>query len=288
MIRHTVVLLLLALGASRVAADAILDVQAGILYDSNLSRAQLAHDIKADTALQAALAWGRFVPLAGGFSVRATLDTAGEVYTRYSGLDNLSLGGSVGLRHKFGLGAFAPWLSASGAAARLDYRSALRDGWRYEAGVATGKRLTEAWDLGLDFRYTHRTADQRRSVVPGFSGAVFDLQSHQLSVHSDHTLTEHVSLLAGYDYRRGDIASTTLRNFTVFTNSDAIAPDTAFGDETVGYRIHGVTRAWRLGLSYALGPSNSLNLRAERWTSRASGGLDYTNTLAGATYVHAF
>lgn len=288
MIRNAIVFLLLAPATSCVAAGALLDVQAGALYDSNLSRAQLAHDIKSDTAVQSSLAWGRFVPLPGGFTLRATLDGAGEIYTRYSGLDNLALGGSLGVRRKFGLGAFAPWISVAGSAARLEYRNSVRDGWRYEAGLGGGKRLTESWDVAAGLRYAHRTADREKPVVPGISGAVFDLQSHTFAVRSEHVLTGRVSLAAGYDYRRGDIASTTLRNFTVFTHSDAIAVDTAFGDDTVGYRIYAVTRAWRLGLSYALGQSNSINVLAERWTSRARGGLDYYNTLFGATYVHAF
>jgi hypothetical protein len=287
MIRNAIACLILVLGATSALADAILDVQVGTLYDSNLSRAQLEYDIKSDTAFQSSLSWGRFVPLANGLTLRATLDAAGEVYTRYAGLNNLSFGGSLGLRRKFGLGAFAPWISAWGSAARLDYQNSIRDGWRYELGLAAGKRLTASWDLGVDFRYSHRTADKNTSLVPGISGAVFDLQSHQIGLKSEYALTERLSLAGGYDYRRGDIASTTLRNFTIYTNSDAIALDPVFGDDTVGYRIFAVTRAWRFGLSYALGQSNSINLVAERWTSRARGGLDYYNTLVGASYVHA-
>jgi hypothetical protein len=287
MLRNVLALLSLCAIAGGALADTILDVQAGALYDSNLPRAQLEHDRKSDVAVQAGLAWGRFVPLADGLTLRATLDGAGEIYTRFSGLNNLSLGGSLSLRRKLGLGALAPWLSVSVAGARLEYQNDVRTGWRYELGVATGKRITEAWDIEANFRYQHRTADESIAVVPGISGEVFDLQSHQAGLRSEYALTERLSLAAGFDYRRGDIASTTLRNFTVFTNSDAIALDTAFGDDTVGYRIFALTRAFRLGLSYALGRSNSINLVAERWISKARGGLDYYNTLVGASYVHA-
>jgi hypothetical protein len=283
---RTLVVALLCIAANA-RADTILDVQAGLLFDSNLPRAQLDRDIKSDTALQASLAWGRFVPLANGLTLRATLDAAGELYAHYGALDNVAVGTSLGLRRKFGLGALAPWIGASASAARLEYRSALRDGWRYELGFNAGKRLAAPWTVEAGYRYDHRTADKEVAVVPGISGAVFDLQSHRVELKSEYALTDRIALAAGYDVRRGDIASTTLRNFNIFTHSDAIALDPAFGAETVGYRIQAVTRAYRLGVGYALGSANSVNFVAERWVSRARAGLDYYNTLVGVSYVHA-
>lgn len=279
------VLLVCALAAR---ADDVLDIQAGVQYDSNVPRAQLAYDVKSDTALQAALSWGRFVPLADGLTLRATIDAGGAAYARYSGLDNVTLGASASVRQKFGLGALAPWISGSLSAARLDYRASLRDGWRYEAGVGAGKRVTDSWDLRATYRYQHRTADRSAAVVPGISGAVFDLQSHSAGLSTEYALTETLSLAGAFDYRRGDVTSTTLRNFSIFTHSDAIALDPVFGADTVAYRIFALTRAWRLGASYALGRTSSLNVGAERWISRAGGGLDYYNTLIGASYVQVF
>jgi len=286
MMKPTFACLLLVVAAAA-NADDILELQAGALYDSNVPRAQLDIDIKSDTAYQAALAWGRFLPLADGLTLRATLDAAGEVYAHYSGLNNLTLGPAVTLRRKFGLGALAPWANVWGSAARLDYQDKARDGWRYELGAGAGKRLTDAWDVEATFRYQHRTQDHETPVVPGISGAVFDLQAHQTGLRSEYALTDRWSVAAAFDYRRGDVASTTLRNFTIFVNSTAIALDPVFGPDAVGYRIYAITQAWRLGGSYALGPANSLNIGIERWISRARGGLDYYNTLVGASYVHA-
>jgi hypothetical protein len=279
---------LLLLVSTGVLADQILDVRGGFLYDSNLPKAQLPYDIKSDTALELGLAWGRFLPLADGLTLRATLDASGDVYSHYSGLNNATLGGSLSLRRKFGLGAFAPWIAASGSGARLQYNDSMRDGWRYDLGASTGKRLTPGWDIEAYYKYEHRTADDEFPVVPGISGDVFDLQGHQMGVRTDYALTERLTMSAGFDYRRGDVVSTTLRNFTIFVNSDAIALDPVFGPDAVAYRLPAQTRAFRLGFSYALGPANSLNAAVERWISRAAAGLDYYNTLVGASYVHAF
>jgi len=287
MIKRAIAGLSFALAAASTHADDILDVSAGALYDSNVPRAQLERDIKSDTAFQAALAWGRFMPLSDGLTLRATLDASGEAYAHYSGLNNLALGTSLSLRQKFGLGALAPWVSGWASGARLDYEDKARDGWRYEFGIGAGKRLTDAWDIEATYRYQHRTQDHPVAVVPGISGAVFDLQAHQAGVRSEYAMTDRVSLGAGFDYRRGDVASTTLRNFTIFTNSTAIALDPVFGPDAVGYRIYAITQAYRIGFSYALGRSNSINTGIERWISRARGGLDYYNTLVGASYVHA-
>ncbi|HTT09815.1 MAG TPA: hypothetical protein VMG60_02905 [Burkholderiaceae bacterium] len=125
------------------------------------------------------------------------------------------------------------------------------------------------------------------AVVPGISGEVFDLQAHQAGVRTEYAATDHLSIAGAFDYRRGDVASTTQRNFTIFTNSTAIALDPVFGPGAVGYRLYAITQAWRLGISYAVGRSGSINVGMERWISRAHGGLDYDNTLAGASYVHA-
>ena len=274
--------------AAAAHADSILDVQAGALYDSNLSRAEYSYDIKSDTALQAAVAWGRFVPLADGLTLRATLDAAGEAYTRYSGLNNLAVGGSLGLRRKFGLGAFAPYISTSLSANRLEYQNDIRDGWRYDFALGAGKRMTDEWSVSATYSYQHRTADHAVSVVPGISGAVFDLQGHTLGVATEYAVTEDLSLNAGFDRRRGDVASTTLRNFEIYSNSDAIAPDPVFGANTIGYRIFATTNVWRAGASYAVGTAGSLNLVAERWISRARGDLDYYTPLVALSYVHAF
>jgi hypothetical protein len=287
-VRFSLLSLALLFASTLARADAILDVRAGALYDSNLSRAEYSYDVKSDTAWQAAVAWGRFVVLTDSLTLRATLDAAGDVYTHYSGLDNLALGGSLSLRRKFGLGGLAPWINVAGSMARLDYKNNLRDGWRQELGVGAGKRITEEWSIATSFAYVHRTADHNVAVVPGISGAVFDLQSHKAGVASEYALTDRLSLSAGYDYRRGDVASTTLRNFEIYESSDAIELDPVFGKDTVGYRIFAVTRAWRLGASYALGPANSINLTAERWISRARDELHYYNTLVGLSYVHAF
>ena len=103
---------LLLLVSTGVLADPVLDVRGGFLYDSNLPKAQLPHDIKSDTALELGVAWGRFFPLADGLTLRATVDASGDAYAHYSGLNNATLGGSLGLRRKFGLGAFAPCTSS--------------------------------------------------------------------------------------------------------------------------------------------------------------------------------
>jgi hypothetical protein len=287
LMRHAVLLAALAAWSVAATASTFLDVEAGAVYDSNLPRAQLARDVKSDTAARAAVRWGRFFVPADGLTLSASVDAGGELYARYRGLDNVALGGSAGVRRKFGLGALAPWVSVSGSLARLNYRNDVRDGWRRAAGIGIGKRPGESWELRAEFAYESRIADRETAVASGISGAVFDLQGRSLGLSGDLTLTERIALACGITLRRGDVASTTLRNRTIFTNSDAVTGDTVFGDNAVGYRIQATTRVYRLGASYALGVSNSANLNVERWVSRGAAGLDYFNTIVGLTYVHS-
>jgi hypothetical protein len=278
----------LALYSSIAAGEQILDLQAGLLYDSNLSRAQLERDIKSDTAALASLQWGQFIPVADGLAITAGVDVRTEIYGRYSGLDNVNFGGWLSVRRKIGLGALAPWISAHASAGRLEYRNSIRDGWRYSVGVSAGKRITERLNLRADYWYEARTADREEPVVASISGAVFDLEGHNVGIAGDYALTDRLTIFAGYTVREGDVASSTQRNRAIFRNSTAITRDPVFGDNVFGYRINATTHAGRLGLSCGLGDANSLNFAVERWVSRGEGGLDYYNTLVGASYVHSF
>src|SRR5215471_10977080 len=110
-------LLFLAAPGAAVAADSLLDVDAGVFYDSNLTRAQAPADIRADGAAALAASAGWFFAPSGNDGLTATLDARGEAYYRFHGLNLIGLGGTLAYRHKFGVGYAAPWLTLAGTAA---------------------------------------------------------------------------------------------------------------------------------------------------------------------------
>src|SRR5215831_7731632 len=133
---------LLLLAPSSVAApDTLLDVEAGAFYDSNLTRAQMSADIRADGAATLAASAGWFFAPSGNDGLTATLDARGEAYYRFHGLDLIGVGGTLAYRHKFGVGYTAPWLTVAFTAAYDAYQQDLRTGARWAASAELGQGI---------------------------------------------------------------------------------------------------------------------------------------------------
>jgi hypothetical protein len=271
-------------------ADAawVADVEASLVYEDNVNLAEMKRDVRSDTALGTSVSAGALAHLTDNSVVSLTGDVIGNGYTRFSGLSNLYLGVTAAFRSKFGLGAAAPWVRASGSAARLDYRDDVRDGWRYRLAAGVGKRFGERWDLRVEYAYERRTADHETAVTPRLPGDVFDQTSHTLSVRADYLHSEAVVVFAGYALRQGDVASTTLRNPDIFAASSAVTADGAFGPDALAYKIDATTHLLGFGLSFALGERSSFNLGYEHQIGLGNGGVDYSNNVFRASFLYSY
>jgi hypothetical protein len=272
------------------AADAawIADVEAGLVYEDNVNLAEKERDTLSDTALGAALSAGHLVNVTDRSAVSLTGDVVGAGYTRFGGLSNLYLGVTAAFRHKFGLGAAAPWVRVSGSAARLEYREDVRDGWRYRLAAGAGKRLGERWEVRVEYAYDHRTADHETAITPRLPGDVFDQTSHTVSARVDYQHSPLLVVFAGYALRLGDVASTTPRNADIFAASTAVTPDPAFGPDAFAYKIDATTHLLTVGLSVALGAQASFNLGYERQIGLGDGGIDYSNNVFRASFLYSY
>lgn len=286
--RKPVIALILALHANAWAGwldEAGLELR----HDNNLSRAQLAQDIKGDNAWLFSIAGGTAYQLADGGRIKLAVALTGADYQRYDGLDNLNLGLQLAYRRKFGLGPYVPELSLSMSATRLDYRDALRDGWLSAAEIGIGKRLSDRASIKLAYQVEQRKSDRLGArVLPWIAADVFNLASRNLTVGGEYSLHPQYVLSATYSRRDGDIVSTTLRNLPVFLASSAIAADPVFGPERYAYKMKALTRGLTLGVSRIIGAQASLTLGFEHLDSRGPDGIDYTSNLVRATYLHQF
>jgi len=283
-------LLLLVLGICCPAvatADLIADLEAGLLHDSNLNNAELKQDIRSDTALTASLSAGQFIQLDENHSLTVTADLKSEVYHRYSGMSNLSAGGTLALRRKFGIGAAAPWLRLSASAARLEFKNDVRDGWLYRAALAGGKRLAERWDLQAGYSIERRTGDHA-TASGSLPGNVFDLKNQSLTFDVRYSLSEKTLLFAGYTWRDGDVVSTSAPNAKIFRGSTAITPDPVFGANARAYKLDATSHIANVGVSQALGSRSSLNVSYQRQITHGDGDNNYYKNIFAATYSHSF
>ena len=268
------------------------EVGVEVRFDDNLTRAQLDQDIKSDTALVVSASAGTGYQLTDNSRLSLTLALSGSAYQRYEGLNNLNAGLDLTYRWKFGLGPYVPELHLSGAATRLEYRDAARDGWLYVGEIGMAKRLSDRAGLRMAYQLEQRksdsVADRLAGLPPEIAANVFDLTSQNLSFGGDYSLNSDYVLAAAYTLRHGDIVSTTLRNLPIFLASSAIAADPVFGPERYAYTMHALTRGLSLGVTRVIGRQASVTLGYEHLDSRAEGGIDYRSNLVRATYLHQF
>lgn len=279
------------------AADWIADGNARFFFDDSVNRALTASGRKADFAFGTAASAGQFLQLNGSTSLTLTGDFRSDVYTQYGGLNQYSLGGTAALKEKLGLGAYAPWVSLSGSAWHADYQSAIRDSWFYNASITLGKRLSEKWDVQLEYSYLRREADRTPATFEYdekyFSGAVFDQANHGLKLSAAYSYDDKTAFTASYAFRTGDAFSTNGQTDESLTDAitrvaTAVTPDSVFGANQVVYKIPASTNSFVLGASRAIGAYSSVNLGYEHhWTS-GSQGLTYHVNVVELSFLYSY
>jgi len=266
-------------------AEWLLDADAGVLYDDNLTRAYESADIRADGAVTLGAAGGSYFALSGADGLTLTANARSEIYHRFHGLNLLGLGGTALYRHKFGLGYAAPWILLAASASHDNYRDDIRDSDRVELRAELGKRFTETFDAAFGGRFERRYAKNDAPVVPGISGKVFDLRGRSAYVRGGYAVSDQLLLGAELAVRRGDVVATTRRDFQIFAVSDAIAADPTFGSDFFAYRLRGTTDTAKLTASWALDDRSSLNFAYSDERTDAAGGIIYRSHSANLVYA---
>jgi len=270
------------------AAERSFDAGVEADYDTNVTRAQLRDDIRADGFLaangSATLRW----PLGDADSASLGAGLRAAQYMRFPRLSYVAAEASAAWQRKLGLGLTAPWIAAFVLIAHETYGDSVRNSDRLEARLSTGVRFSERFDASLGYVYDRRYATHDEPLVPGISGAVWDVAGHTGFVRAGYALTERWQLEGGYAYRRGDVVSTTHRNLAIFLASDAIGPSHVFGPDFFDYRLGGTTQSAGGTLSYALGDRASLNLIYTYAFTRASQGLQYQDHVVTASWTYHY
>ena len=281
--------LFLAAAAASNAAQAqwAFEAQAGLRQDSNLDNAR-GDDIVADHALTAAGSAAQTTFFDSGDSLSWGGRAATESYARFSGLNNLTLGGFAAFRHKLGLGAYAPWLRAAWSLSRLSYANNVRDGWLHQADFGAGKRLDARWNLSANYRVEWRMARTQAQAEPGVSGDAFSGHAQTLLLGAEYAVSREMLLSAGGFARRGDVVSVGSDDDRVLAASKAAANDGVFGANRYAYRLPGTSGGMEFRLALALGPRSRLDFGMQRQVTHAAGGNNYAKSVESLTWVGSF
>ena len=277
--------------ASTASAEAYFNLDTKLKYDNNLTNAQRSSDIVGDALVVANINGGYYFQFSDSNSLRLQADLGAEAYNTYHGLNNVSLGGSAFLKHKWDLGLYAPWTGVSVSATRLDYNENVRDGWQYQAQLSAGKRVAEHLDLWVDFAIQRRTADKDTEVDPGVSGAAFDTFNKVLKLDAVYTFDDGTFLTLGYQLRRGDVVSTTIEESPDGTWDSilrAVALDPTFGPHAEAYTIGGTTHTFGMRISTVLSTNSVLGFEYQRHITHADGNINYYKSIPALTLSYSF
>lgn len=235
-------------------------VDAGISYNhtENINNAFVEADERDDSIITSAFTFGRVYQLAVLTRATLSVELSYDYHDDIANLNHLSTGGVISIKHKFGIGRAMPWIQATAAASRLDYRGDLWDSNLYTLKLSSGKRLHDRVDATVIYTYEFRDGDT--------SPSTFDHNSQTGAVGLNFLLTEKALLGVKYSIRGGDIAAVCSPKS--FARIQDIAKDVQFDDTFEKgwclYRIDATTQTFGINLSYAFfGGHSSLNLGYE-------------------------
>lgn len=275
------------LAAARARADGpYVTAAASATWQDNVANATAGDGVLGAFMLEtgADVSWLRSLDfstlLSAGFSATA------DACTTYRGLDSLGAGPRLEVRHKLGLGPYAPALSLGLEADA----TAFSDADRSNVDGAVVARLSERFDEALQLVVDARGCayDANHTV---FSGRY---ASAGATLNWDLDPTWRLSAQGGW--RDGDIVAGYAAERTpngwgpIDTGAYAYTGPwqlvRTFGDPFIAYRGRYTTWSWGAGVSPAVGRHTSLILRYTRFTTLAYD--RYVNDVVTAGVAHHF
>jgi len=273
----------------------VVDAELGVQHNSNINRSLIESDERSDSIFLPSVALGRYYQLTNTTRLRLTANGWGEMHNTYDLLNSTTVGSTVALRHKFGIGPKIPWLQAEVYYGLVDVRDDVRDGTLSEIRLRVGKRLTSRLDGSLGYEYSLRDGGDgevtMKNTMFGIDTDVYDQKRHMLSLEANYLITDYAMLTAGYSYGNGDFDSAcTADTFdslwpTIEQDVEALTSDQVF--DGFVYRVKGWVNVWSLNLSYALGGHASLNL-GYQYDSGKLDKLSYNNSIVQGSFLYRY
>jgi hypothetical protein len=209
-----------------------------------------------------------------------------DLCTTFSGLDNMSVGGSAEVSHKLGLGAYAPVLYAGLVGCATGFTDPERSNVEGDLTFGASQRLRDDLQVVLDGRLGSYDA---RDIV--FSGNYASLCA---TLNWDLSETWRIKLTGGW--RDGDNVSdyAAVRSPYGWVAADQDAqylPGAwhyvrTFNDPFVAYRVSARTWSYGAGISPALGRHTSLTLQFAHFD--AAGFDSYEDNVVSLSLEHHF
>ncbi len=267
----------------------IADAQLSYAAIDNLNLSAFSDDTHSDERIALNGIIGRFYQFNGFTRMSFILELDVEKYQDFDSMDNQQVGANFGIRHKFGLGFYQPYLQFN---ANYRHKEVEWDADSIDILFSTleiGQHITNQLSLAASVDFTSTDGEDRTVIVPELSSEVFDQSFIHLSFFVDYILSENWLLSGSYARRQGDFQSACSKEnvATVLEVEQvkAITSDRIFGGCV--YKLDGSSNIYSASLSYSLTSHSGLNFVMEHYQGKADV-LDYHSTSYSLSFNYRY
>lgn len=266
-------------------------MESSTTWAENISRSSVPANWRDSTRADISVAVSLLTPLITGVSLITEAEARTEFVPRYARNNAFSGGTHLELRCKFGLGAFAPILSAQVRLAHREAHIAGDTGTLATGALRLAKRFTDAWRASL-------TGDWSQLYA---AHAPFDVRAHRVLGSLAYDLNDTWQLTYGRGSLFGDFTAHASAAVWARSLAGQLGPEVAkyynfvsyettdsYGPGWVTYRVTGRSDFWWLELAPAVGRNTSLPLRYESTYSVNRAGVTYRQDLWTLGLLHRF
>ena len=202
--------------------------------------------------------------LSGSWLLNASGDASYTSEPAFDRNSNLKLGPTLGLQHKFGLGALAPVLLFDATLTYKSARIAADTGWTAEAGLRLSKRLLPELKVAASGRWLEHYA----------KSSTFDLQQRTVALEATWDINENWQLGGTASWLQGRVVANAAWSVwsqaiggglgqTVFNYYNSIPWEVtdSYGPKWVSYNVEARANLLSLTLARKLDAQTNLELR---------------------------
>ena len=232
-----------------------IQVDAGFMFDTNVTRAKLAASKFSDRIYSVNAGKSELFRIGENFRATVTGTFGGEKFDNFYRLSRAMAGLQGELAYRPSAEFDAPTFALFAQSSAEHYQSSIRNGYRYSAGLSVRKPLTDRISLFGAILHDERNA----------RSAVFTNRFNAARFNADYALSSLETIYLTGEYRKGHIVSTGLPSLEILEVADVFVQDDAYlGGQFFSYRFEGKTVLSTLGYNLGLGPRHSLDLSWRR------------------------
>jgi hypothetical protein len=257
------------------------DAETGAIYNSNLSNAERASDVRDDWAWKTDVRVGDGFQLTRDLRLNIAANLRGELWDRFGSFNEIDVGALAALRYRFGLGRQAPWVQLGNRFGYDRFQDSSRSGYEESIDLRGGVSLSEQVALEAGYSFENYAAPD----------TFYDRQNHHADARVIVDATSSLRVAVGYGYREGDVISYAkpprpdIRRLSIEERED----DATFGSNPLftAYKLLGRTHSVSVSAAYVLTKYASVEVDYE-YAVTLHGPLQYENHLVAAKLLLAY